>query len=134
MRFARLAQSTSPTILQSRVQLCYLFMCCDLLSVPLSLQTKQFADKDNADLFAEEAAQQREVRLCLHHYQAEVCAPPLTDSEVQMDGRGCHAAHLQKRQQPRLLKTGDTVMFAGGAATTGGHPWHDQPAGGAGDG
>jgi len=26
------------------------------------LQTKQFADKDNADLFAEEAAQQREVR------------------------------------------------------------------------
>lgn len=31
-----------------------------LVFVPL--QTKQFADKDNADLFAEEAAQQREVR------------------------------------------------------------------------
>ena len=56
--------------MQSRVQLCYLFMRCDLLSASLSLQTKQFADKDNADLFAEEAAQQREVRLCQQHHPA----------------------------------------------------------------
>jgi hypothetical protein len=36
--------------------------CCSADKVLLlHVQTKQFADKDNADLFAEEAAAQREV-------------------------------------------------------------------------
>lgn len=65
----------------------------------LDVQTKQFADKDNADLFAEEAAQQREVRVCV------VFAIPLSRETFTV--RSCCA---------RLLLHGAHFMRCGGGA------------------
>lgn len=58
------------------------------------VQTKSFADKNNADLFAEEAAVQREVRPCdvLRHEAAWfVCRKRSTQLATQLD-QGCYSS------------------------------------------